>query len=63
MPILGDIPLVGGLFRSTKSKTIEKEVIIFITPQLMKEGKIAFSDHHNSIDVDKERESLRRKSP
>ena len=63
VPILGDIPLVGGLFRSTKSKTIEKEVIIFITPQLMKEGKIAVSDHHNLIDVEKERESLRRKSP
>jgi hypothetical protein len=63
VPILGDIPLVGGLFRSTKSNTIEKEVIIFITPRSMKEGKIPFSDHHNSIDVDKERESLRRKSP
>jgi len=63
VPILGDIPLVGGLFSSTKSRTIEKEVIIFITPRLMEEGKIAFSDHHNSIDVDKERESLRRKSP
>ncbi len=63
VPILGDIPLVGGLFRSTKSNTIEKEVIIFITPRLMKEGKIAFSDRHNLLDVDKERKSLRRKSP
>ena len=63
VPILGDIPLVGGLFRSTKSNTIEKEVIIFITPRLMKEGKIAFSDRHNLLDIDKERESLRRKSP
>jgi len=63
VPILGDIPLVGGLFRSTKSNTIEKEVIIFITPRLMKEGKSAFSDRHNSLNVDKELESLRRKSP
>jgi len=63
VPILGDIPLVGGLFRSTKSNTIEKEVVIFITPRLMKEGKIAFSGRHNLLDVGKERESLRRKSP
>ncbi len=63
VPILGSLPLVGGLFTSTKSYTIEKEVIIFITPRLMKEGISPFSDHHNSIDVDKERESLRRKSP
>jgi len=63
VPILGDIPLVGGLFRWTKSNTIEKEVIIFITPRLMKEGISPFSDRHNSLDVDKELESLRRESP
>jgi len=59
VPILGDIPLVGGLFRSTKIKTIEKEVIIFITPQLIKEGKIAFSDGHNLIDAEEELDALR----
>lgn len=63
VPILGDIPLIGGLFRSRKSNTIEKEVIIFITPRLMKENISPFSDRHNSLDVDKELESLRRESP
>jgi len=59
VPILGDIPLVGGLFRSTRSDTMEKEVMIFITPRLMKEGKDAFSDRHKLIDAEEELDGLR----
>jgi type II secretory pathway component GspD/PulD (secretin) len=59
VPILGDIPLVGGLFHSTKSHTMEKEVMIFITPRLMKEGKDVFSDRHKLIDAEEELDALR----
>jgi hypothetical protein len=59
VPILGDIPLVGGLFHSTKSDTMEKEVMIFITPRLMKEGKDVFSDRHKLIDAEEELDALR----
>lgn len=60
VPVLGDIPLISGLFRSTKSNSIEKEVIIFITPRLMKEGKSAFSDRHKLIDAQEELDALRK---
>jgi type II secretory pathway component GspD/PulD (secretin) len=59
VPILGDIPLLGGLFHSTKSETMEKEVMIFITPRLMKEGESAFSDRHKLIDAEEELDALR----
>nr|MDO8079129.1 hypothetical protein [Candidatus Freyarchaeota archaeon] len=59
VPILSLIPLVGGLFHSIKSDTMEKEVMIFIIPRLMKEGKDAFSDRHNLIDAQEELDGLR----
>ena len=35
VPLLGDLPLVGGLFRS-QSKTISKKnLLVFITPTLI----------------------------
>jgi hypothetical protein len=58
VPVLGDVPLIGGFFHSTKSNTIEKEVMIFITPRLIEEGKVAFSDRHKLINVDKEIDGL-----
>ncbi len=40
VPLLGDIPLVGRLFRSDIDQKIKKNLIIFVTAQLMDaEGK------------------------
>jgi pilus assembly protein CpaC len=36
IPILGDIPILGALFRSTEKDITEKELVFFITPKLMK---------------------------
>lgn len=36
IPILGDIPIIGALFRSTQKDIKEKELVFFITPKLMK---------------------------
>jgi len=36
IPILGSIPLLGYLFRNTKKEIVENEVIVFITPRLVK---------------------------
>lgn len=36
IPILGDIPFLGALFRSTQKDIKEKELVFFITPKLMK---------------------------
>jgi len=35
VPILGDIPLLGALFRSTNSENKRQEVIILLTPKLL----------------------------
>ncbi len=35
VPFLGDIPLLGALFRSTRNDDVRTEVIVFITPYVM----------------------------
>ena len=39
IPILGDIPVVGLLFRSTYKETKKSEVIFFVTPRIMRKGQ------------------------
>jgi pilus assembly protein CpaC len=36
IPLLGDIPILGALFRSTEKDIREKELVFFITPKLIK---------------------------
>jgi type IV pilus assembly protein PilQ len=38
VPFLGDIPLVGYLFRSTRTVSNKSELLIFVTPKILKEG-------------------------
>jgi type IV pilus assembly protein PilQ len=38
VPFLGDIPLVGYLFRSTTRVSNKSELLIFVTPKILKEG-------------------------
>lgn len=35
VPLLGDIPILGALFRSTQDDKTEKELVFFITPKLV----------------------------
>ncbi len=37
MPLLGDIPIIGELFRSTATDIRESEVVFLITPQILKD--------------------------
>ncbi|QWV95104.1 BON domain-containing protein [Geomonas oryzisoli] len=36
IPLLGDIPILGALFRSTSKDIKEKELVFFITPKIVK---------------------------
>ncbi len=38
VPILGDIPLLGALFRSTDRENIRRELIVLLTPQVMNDS-------------------------
>jgi pilus assembly protein CpaC len=42
-PFLGDLPILGALFRSTKYKRSETELVIIVTPYLVRpvSGKMA----------------------
>jgi type IV pilus assembly protein PilQ len=39
IPILGDIPLIGSLFRSTNRQNERREVIVLLTPQIMDDSE------------------------
>lgn len=38
VPLLGDIPLLGALFRTTHKEDDKIELLIFVTPKILKEG-------------------------
>ncbi len=38
VPFLGDIPGVGALFRSTRKVSNKSELLIFVTPKILREG-------------------------
>ncbi|HRY15286.1 MAG: type IV pilus secretin PilQ [Candidatus Competibacteraceae bacterium] len=40
VPLLGDVPLLGYLFRTTANSTAKRELLIFVTPQILKEGAV-----------------------
>ena len=44
VPILGDIPLLGGLFRKVITKQTESELGVFITPHIYTDGKLTAED-------------------
>lgn len=38
VPLLGDIPVIGRLFKQTLSENDKTELLIFVTPKILKEG-------------------------
>ncbi len=38
VPFLGDIPVLGGLFRSKERIDNKAELLIFVTPRILEEG-------------------------
>ncbi len=38
VPFLGDLPLIGALFRSNTKRDSKEELLVFITPKIIKEG-------------------------
>jgi len=41
VPLLGDVPLLGYLFKNTKKGDTKRELLIFVTPQILKNGTVA----------------------
>jgi type IV pilus assembly protein PilQ len=38
VPYLGDLPVLGRLFKSTQTQSNKSELLIFVTPKILKEG-------------------------
>ncbi len=38
VPMLGDLPVVGGIFRNTQQLETKRELLIFVTPKIVTEG-------------------------
>lgn len=55
LPILGDIPILGVFFRhKNKDKDRERELLIFITPHIMEEGKPKLAMLKNNFSLERE---------
>jgi len=44
IPVLGDLPLVGAAFRSTSTGKTKSELVIMITPKILKDGDNTVAD-------------------
>lgn len=40
VPFLGDLPLIGNFFRTNSSESDKAELLIFVTPKILKEGVV-----------------------
>jgi len=50
IPLLGDLPLVGGLFRSHKKNESNSELVIFLTPHVLTpEGRLPDANKEKAI--------------
>ncbi|PPE75304.1 type IV pilus secretin PilQ [Solimonas fluminis] len=38
VPLLGDVPMLGRLFRNDSKSSIKRELLIFVTPKVLQEG-------------------------
>jgi type II secretory pathway component GspD/PulD (secretin) len=47
IPVLGNLPLIGRLFRSSSKTQIQSNLVVFITPHVVRE-------HEKNVDVEKE---------
>jgi general secretion pathway protein D len=46
VPLLGDIPIIGELFKSRSSDSSRSELLIFVTPRIIKHGEEYAADEH-----------------
>jgi general secretion pathway protein D len=54
VPIVGDLPIVGALFKSTKDENIRSELIILITPHIINDPEeLAAESEKKQQDIDR----------
>lgn len=58
IPLLGDLPLIGALFRSSSTTKEKTELLVFITPRV-----VSNSDEAQSLTIRKESEAVDGRTP
>jgi type II secretory pathway component GspD/PulD (secretin) len=53
IPLLGDIPILGGLFRFEGEDTAVTELIVFITPRIVPQEPVLSLDEHLALEETK----------
>jgi general secretion pathway protein D len=54
VPILGDLPIIGGLFRSTEKATNKTELMVFLTPRIVRnpaQAELLTDDQRRNLHV------------
>ena len=46
LPLLGDLPLLGGLFRSKQASKDKRELIILVTPKVLEDKSSSIADYN-----------------
>jgi len=62
IPILGDLPIIGSLFRSTEKINERAEVVVLLTPQILDDSDRSNFGYQNNISPDA-RQLLQRSQP
>jgi type IV pilus assembly protein PilQ len=62
IPILGDLPIIGSLFRKTSKTNERAEVIVLLTPQILDDSDRSNFGYQNNISPDA-RQLLQRSQP
>ena len=62
IPILGDLPIIGSLFRNTTKSNQRAEVIVLLTPQILDDSDRSNFGYQNNIGPDA-RQLLQRSQP
>jgi len=55
LPLLGDMPVVGGLFRHSSTKQTNNEMIVFITPYVIDEAENMLPETKEELEKSKEK--------
>jgi type IV pilus assembly protein PilQ len=62
IPILGDLPIIGSLFRSSEKTNERAEVVVLLTPQILDDSDRSNFGYQNNISPDA-RQLLQRNQP
>jgi type IV pilus assembly protein PilQ len=62
IPILGDLPIIGSLFRRTDKRNQRAELIVLLTPQILDDSDRSNFGYQNNISPDA-RQLLQRSQP